>query len=67
MKESELTAALDFAAAEAKAAGATTFLLVWETAGALTYRTHPQSVALLRGVVDMLAEEMAPDDDDDDD
>lgn len=69
MNKTELAAALDFAVAEAKAGGARTFLLVWETGAKMELRTHPQSAALLRGVVDMLAEAVLtgpPEDDDED-
>ncbi len=67
MSKSELAAALDFAAEEAKRSGAATFLLAWEEGGQMHVRTHPQSGALLRGVVLLLSEQAFPDDSDDDD
>ncbi len=66
-KPSELAEAADFAVAEMKAAKAGTFVMVWEAQGTMTVRTHPRSAALLRGVVDMLAEVLAPEGEPDDD
>jgi hypothetical protein len=67
MSKSELAAALDFAAEEAKRGRAATFLLAWESDGQMHVRTHPPSAALLRGVVLLLSEQAFPDDTDDDD
>lgn len=66
---SELSQAADFALGELKAARATTFLLVWESEGAISVRTHPQSAALLRGLLMLLSDEVFPEaaESDDDD
>ena len=58
---SELAQAADFALGEMKAANASTYLLVWEAEGSVSVRTHPQSAALLRGLVLLLSEEVFPD------
>jgi hypothetical protein len=64
---SELAQAADFALGEMKAARAATFLMVWESEGTITVRTHPPSAALLRGLLMLLHEEVFPDEPREDD
>jgi hypothetical protein len=66
-KPSELMQAAEFVLAEMKAAKATTFLVLWESEGCVTVRTHPQSGALLRGLALLLSEQVFPDDPESDD
>lgn len=65
---SPLADALRFAAGEAEAEGAGVFLLIWETPGGVQVRTHPHgSQAVLRGLLEIVAGAVYPEEDSDDD
>ncbi|KAA5611893.1 hypothetical protein [Rhodovastum atsumiense] len=52
--------AIDEAARECIAAGPVAVLVAWETSeGAVDYRTLPASAALFRGLVEILADQLA--------
>lgn len=59
---SSLADALRFAAGEAQTEGATVFLLVWETQQGVQIRTYPEgSQAVLRGLLEIVAAAIYPD------